>query len=471
MSPREAIQFAREHNARVVDVKFTDLFGMWHHFSFPAELLTEDLFEEGIGFDGSSIRGFQAINLSDMLLMPDPATIFLDPFPEVPTVSLICNVVDPITRERYTRDPRYVAQKAEAYLRSTGIADTAYYGPEVEFYIFNNVRYAQGANFGYYYIDSDEGEWNTGREESPNLGYKMRLKGGYFPCPPADTLQDLRTEMMLTLREVGVEVEVQHHEVGAAGQAEIDIKYDTLVRIADKVQMYKYIVRNVAWRNGYTVTFMPKPIFQDNGSGMHTHQSLWKNGENLFYDERGYAMLSETALYYIGGILKHAPAILAFAAPTTNSYRRLVPGYEAPINLVYSQRNRSACIRIPTYSPSPKARRIEFRAPDPTANPYLAFAAMLMAGLDGIQNRIMPPDPIDKDLYELPPDERKGIATTPPTLADALNALEQDHEFLLKGGVFTPDLLETYLEYKRAREVDQILLRPHPYEFALYYDA
>ncbi|MER3558762.1 MAG: type I glutamate--ammonia ligase, partial [Armatimonadota bacterium] len=413
MSPKQAIQFAQERNARVVDVKFTDLFGMWHHFSFPAELLTEDLFEDGIGFDGSSTRGFQAINMSDMLLLPDPSTIHLDPFAEVPTVSIICNVVDPITRERYPRDPRYVAQKAEAYLRATGIADTAYFGPEVEFYIFNDVRYAQGAHFGYYYIDSDEGEWNTGREESPNLGYKMRLKGGYFPCPPADTLQDLRTEMMLTLHEIGVEVEVQHHEVGAAGQAEIDIKYDTLVRIADKVQLYKYVVRNVAWRHGYTVTFMPKPIFQDNGSGMHTHQSLWKNGENLFYDERGYAMLSETALYYIGGILKHAPAILAFAAPTTNSYRRLVPGYEAPINLVYSQRNRSACIRIPTYSSSPKARRIEFRAPDPTANPYLAFSAMVMAGLDGIQNRIMPPEPIDKDLYELPPEERKGIATTP----------------------------------------------------------
>ncbi|MER3402726.1 MAG: type I glutamate--ammonia ligase [Armatimonadota bacterium] len=471
MSPKQAIQFAQERNARVVDVKFTDLFGMWHHFSFPAELLTEDLFEDGIGFDGSSTRGFQAINMSDMLLLPDPSTIHLDPFAEVPTVSIICNVVDPITRERYPRDPRYVAQKAEAYLRATGIADTAYFGPEVEFYIFNDVRYAQGAHFGYYYIDSDEGEWNTGREESPNLGYKMRLKGGYFPCPPADTLQDLRTEMMLTLHEIGVEVEVQHHEVGAAGQAEIDIKYDTLVRIADKVQLYKYVVRNVAWRHGYTVTFMPKPIFQDNGSGMHTHQSLWKNGENLFYDERGYAMLSETALYYIGGILKHAPAILAFAAPTTNSYRRLVPGYEAPINLVYSQRNRSACIRIPTYSSSPKARRIEFRAPDPTANPYLAFSAMVMAGLDGIQNRIMPPEPIDKDLYELPPEERKGIATTPATLADALDALERDHEFLLKGGVFTPDLLETYITYKRTREVDQILLRPHPYEFALYYDA
>jgi glutamine synthetase len=426
MSPREAIQFAREHNARVVDVKFTDLFGMWHHFSIPIEAFTEEIFDEGIGFDGSSIRGFQSINVSDMLLMPDPETVFMDPFPEVATVSVICNVVDPITRERYTRDPRYVAQKAETYLRSTGIADTAYFGPEVEFYVFNDVRYAQGSHFGYYFIDSDEGEWNTGREEKPNLGYKMRLKGGYFPCPPADTLQDLRTEMMLTLQQVGVEVEVQHHEVGAAGQAEIDIKFDTLVRIADKVQLYKYVVRNVAAR---------------------------------------------TARYYIGGLLKHAPAILAFAAPTTNSYRRLVPGYEAPINLVYSQRNRSACIRIPTYSPSPKARRIEFRAPDPTANPYLAFAAMVMAGLDGIQNRIEPPDPIDKDLYELPPDERKGIPTTPPTLADALNALEQDHEFLMRGGVFTPDLLETYLEYKRVKEVDAILLRPHPYEFALYYDA
>jgi len=471
MSPREAIQFAREHDARVVDVKFTDLFGMWHHFSMPVEALTEEVFEEGIGFDGSSIRGFQTINLSDMLLIPDPETVFMDPFTEVPTVSFICNVVDPITRERYTRDPRYVAHKAEAYLRASGIADIAYFGPEVEFYIFNDVRYGQGPNYGYYFLDSDEAEWNTGREEKPNLGHKMRLKGGYFPVPPADTLQDLRTEMMRTLQECGVAVEVQHHEVGAAGQAEIDIRYDTLTRMADKVMLYKYVVKNVAARNGYTVTFMPKPVFQDNGSGMHTHQSLWKAGENLFYDERGYAMLSETALYYIGGILHHAPAVLAFAAPSTNSYRRLVPGYEAPINLVYSQRNRSACIRIPTYSPSPKARRIEFRAPDPSCNPYLAFAAMLMAGLDGIQNRILPPDPVDKDLYELPPEERVGIKTTPASLAEALDALESDHEFLLKGGVFTPDLLETYLEYKRKREVEQILLRPHPYEFALYYDV
>lgn len=470
MSPKEAIDFARENEARVLDIKFTDLFGAWQHFSMPIEDFTEDMFEEGIGFDGSSIRGFQTIDASDMLLIPDPDTVFMDPFTDIATVSITCTIEDPITRERYSRDPRYIAQKAEAYLRSTGIADTAYFGPEAEFYIFNDVRFDQSSQYGYYFIDSDEAIWNSGRDEKPNLGYKMRLKGGYFPVPPSDMLQDVRTEMMLTLEQCGVKVEVQHHEVGAAGQAEIDIRYDTLTRTADKIMVYKYVIKNVAVRNGLTVTFMPKPVFQDNGSGMHTHQSLWRSGENLFYDERGYAMLSESALYYIGGLLKHAPALLAFAAPSTNSYRRLVPGYEAPINLVYSQRNRSACIRIPTYSKSPKARRVEFRAPDPTCNPYLAFAAMLMAGLDGIQNRIMPPDPIDKDLYELPAEERRGIKMTPGSLAEALDALESDNEFLMKGGVFTPDLLEHYIAHKRY-EVDQILLRPHPYEFMMYYDV
>ncbi|NUL81946.1 MAG: type I glutamate--ammonia ligase [Armatimonadetes bacterium] len=471
MNARQAIDFARSHEARVVDFKFTDLFGAWHHFSGPIDLLSESLFEEGIGFDGSSIRGFQSIEASDMLLVPDPSTVVMDPFTEVATVSIVCNIEDPITREPYSRDPRYVARKAETYLRGSGFADAAYFGPEMEFHILNDARFDQGPNFGFFQLDSEEAFWNMGEDEGPNLAYKMRPKGGYFPVSPNDKFQDVRTEMMLTLLEAGIPVEVQHHEVGAAGQAEIDIKYDTLTKTADRVQLYKYIVKNVAHRNGLTVTFMPKPIFQDNGSGMHCHQSLWSGDTNLMYDERGYAMLSETALFYIGGLLKHAPALLAFAAPTTNSYRRLVPGYEAPINLVYSQRNRSACVRIPTYSKSPKARRIEFRAPDPSCNPYLTFAALLMAGMDGIQNRIVPPDPVDKDIYELPPDEKRGIATTPGDLTAALNALESDCEFLMKAGVFTPDLIETYIEYKRKHEADAIALRPHPYEFVLYYDC
>jgi glutamine synthetase len=470
MTPREVIDLAKESEAKVLDVRFIDLPGMWQHFSMPVSALTEEMFEDGIGFDGSSIRGFQKINESDMLLIPDPNTAFMDPFTQVPTIVLICDVEDPITRERYSRDPRNVAKKAEAYLQSTGIADTAYFGPEAEFYILNDVRYDQTPHSGYYFLDSDEGIWNSGRDEKPNLGYKIRYKGGYFPCPPSDSLQDLRTEMMLTLLEVGVETEVQHHEVGTAGQAEIDIKYDTLVKTADNIMKYKYVIKQTAVSEGYTVTFMPKPLFQDNGSGMHTHQSLWKGGTNIFYDEKGYAGLSETAIYYIGGILKHAPAILAFAAPSTNSYRRLVPGYEAPINLIYSQRNRSACVRIPMYSKSPKAKRIEFRAPDPSCNPYLAFPAMLMAGLDGIENKIMPPDPIDRDLYEMEPEERHGIQMTPGSLAESLNALEADHEFLLKGGVFTADLIEEYIAYKRLNEVDGVALRPHPYEFMLYFD-
>lgn len=471
MTPKDVIDFVKEKEAQVVDIRFTDLIGQVQHFSIPATALDEEKFAEGLAFDGSSIRGFKAINESDMLLIPDPETAYIDPFTDVTTLNITCDIVDPITREVYNRDPRQVAKLAEQYLKSTGIADTCFFGPEAEFYIFNDVRYDQTAHSGFYYVDSDEGIWNSGRDEKPNLGFKVPYKRGYFPVAPNDSLQDLRTEMMLNLIEAGIEVEMQHHEVGTAGQAEIDMKFDTLVSMADKLQKYKYIIKNTAFQNGYTVTFMPKPLFQDNGSGMHCHQSLWKNNQPLFYDEKGYGQLSETAVYYIGGILKHAAALLAFCAPTTNSYRRLVPGYEAPINLIYSARNRSACVRIPMVSKSPKAKRIEFRAPDPAANPYLAFAAMMMAGLDGIENKILPPDPMDKDLYELPAEEKKGIKQTPGSLEESLAALASDHEFLLKGGVFTTDLIETYIEYKTDQEFKQIALRPHPYEFALYYDV
>ncbi len=469
MTPKDVIDLVKEKEARVVDVRFTDIFGQMQHFSLPASALDEEKFEEGFAFDGSSIRGFKAINESDMLLIADPNTAFIDPFFEVTTLVLICDIIDPITREVYNRDPRQIAKKAEAYLKSTGIADTAFFGPEAEFYVFNDIRYDQTSHSGYYYIDSDEGIWNSGRDEKPNVGYKIPYKRGYFPVPPNDTLQDLRTLMMLTLQEVGIEVEMQHHEVGTAGQCEIDLKFDTLLSMADKLQKYKYVIKNTAVQNDYTVTFMPKPLFQDNGSGMHVHQSLWKDGQPLFFDEKGYGFLSEMAVHYIGGLLKHAPALLAFCAPTTNSYRRLVPGYEAPINLVYSARNRSACIRIPMLSKSPKSKRVEFRAPDPAANPYIAFAALLLAGLDGIENKIMPPAPVDKDIYEMPAEEKKDIAQTPGTLEESLNALEADHEFLLKGNVFTKDLIETYIEIKRD-EAKQIALRPHPFEFALYYD-
>jgi glutamine synthetase len=471
MTPRDVIDLATEHEAKILDVRFVDMPGTWHHLSIPISSLTEDLFEDGIGFDGSSIRGFQAINESDMLLVPDPSTAFVDPFTEEPTIVIIADVEDPITRERYSRDPRNVAKKAEAYLKSTGIADTVYFGPEAEFFIFNDVRYDTNSHSGYYFLDSDEGIWNSGRDEKPNLGYKVRYKGGYYPVPPTDSHQDLRTQMMLTLGDVGIETEVHHHEVGTAGQSEIGMKFGPLLDCADALMKFKYVIKNVAVQNGYTATFMPKPLFQDNGSGMHCHQSLWKAGVNMMYDERGYAGLSETAIYYIGGILKHAASILALAAPTTNSYRRLVPGYEAPINLIYSQRNRSACVRIPMYSKSAKAKRIEFRAPDPTCNPYLAFPAMMLAGLDGIENKILPPEPIDRDLYEMEPEERHGIKMTPGSLAEALDALEADHEYLLKGGVFTPDLISTYIAYKRLNECDAVALRPHPHEFHLYYDA
>lgn len=471
MTPKDVIDLAREKEVRVVDIRFTDLIGQQQHFSIPVEVLKEDVFVDGLAFDGSSIRGFKAINESDMLLIPDPGTAYIDPFFDVSTLILTCDIEDPITREQYNRDPRQIAKKAEAYLKSTGIADTAFFGPEAEFYVFNDVRYDQTSHSGYYYVDSDEGIWNSGRDEKPNLGFKIPYKRGYFPVPPNDTLQDLRTEMMLNLIDSGIEVEMQHHEVGTAGQCEIDMKFDTLLVMADKLMKYKYIIKNTAVQNGYTATFMPKPLFMDNGSGMHVHQSLWKDGKPLFFDEKGYGQLSEMAVHYIGGILKHAPALLAFCAPTTNSYRRLVPGYEAPINLIYSARNRSACVRIPMVSKSPKAKRVEFRAPDPSANPYLAFAALLLAGLDGIENKIMPPTPVDKDLYEMEPEEKKGIQQTPGTLEESLAALAADHEFLLKGGVFSKDIIDTYIDYKTKEEFKQVALRPHPYEFALYYDV
>ena len=455
---------------KIVDLRFVDLPGVWQHFSLPAKELSDDLYGEGIGFDGSSIRGFQQIQESDMLLIADPETACVDPVLQVPTLSMICNVFDPVTREAYTRDPRHIAQKAEAYLKSSGIADISYWGPEAEFYIFDDVRYDQTAQCGYYHIDSNEGVWNTGRVEGQNLGYKLRHKEGYFPCPPADQYQDLRSEIILTLEEVGVPVEVHHHEVGTAGQAEIDMRYGTMTKMADSLMYYKYIIRNVCRKHGKSATFMPKPIFGDNGSGMHCHQSLWKGSTNLFWDEKGYGQISETARHYIGGLLKHAPALLAICAPTTNSYRRLVPGYEAPVNLVFSQRNRSAAVRIPIYSRSPKSKRIEFRCPDPSTNPYLCFAAQLMAGLDGVMNKIDPGEPVDKDLYDLEPHEAERIKSTPGSLGEVLNALENDHAWLLKGDVFTPDVIETWITYKRERELAPINLRPVPYEFFLYYD-
>lgn len=454
--------------AKMVDLRFADLIGTWQHFSISTHELTEELFEEGIGFDGSSIRAFQEIHESDMILIPDPTTAFMDQVLEVPTLVLICDIYDPVTRQPYTRDARYVARKAEAYLKQTGIADTSYWGPEAEFFLFNSVRYGGGTNSSFYYIDSVEGWWNSGAEDGK--GGQIPPKRGYFPVPPADAMQDVRSKIVLALEAAGVPVEVHHHEVATAGQSEIDMCYDTLTRMADKVMIYKYLVKNVARQNGLTATFMPKPLFEDNGSGMHVHQSLWKEGENIFYDEAGYAQISETARYYIGGLLKHAPALLGIVAPTTNSYRRLVPGFEAPVNLAYSQRNRSAICRIPVYSKSPKAKRIEFRAPDPSCNPYLCFAALLMAGLDGIQNRIDPGEPMDKDLYDLPPEEARLVKQVPGSLSDVLDALEADHEFLLKGDVFTSDLLEAYISYKRRAEVDPIRMRPHPYEFTLYYD-
>jgi glutamine synthetase len=469
-TPDDVKKLAKESGAKIVDLRFIDLPGMWQHFSIPVEDLDEDLFTEGIGFDGSSIRGFQQIHESDMILIADAETAVMDPVLSIPTMNIICNVFDPLTRKPYSRDPRHVAQKAEAYLKSTGLADISYWGPEAEFYMFDSVRYDQNAQSGYYYIDSREGVWNTGREENPNLGYKLRHKEGYFPVPPSDQLQDIRSEIILALKDMGVKVEVHHHEVGTAGQAEIDMHFGPLVKMADNLMNYKYIIRMICKKHGMTATFMPKPLFGDNGSGMHVHQSLWKGDTNVFYDAKGYALLSQTAKYYIGGLLKHAPALLAICAPTTNSYRRLVPGYEAPVNLCYSQRNRSAAVRIPVYSTSPKGKRLEFRCPDPATNPYLCFAALLMAGLDGIKHKIDPGEPVDKDLYELEPEEAKKIKSTPGSLGEVLDALEKDHAFLLEGKVFTKDLIETWISYKRTRELAPVNLRPVPYEFFLYYD-
>lgn len=469
MTPKDVIKMAQENKAVMVDLKFLDFPGIWQHFSVPISELTEAVFEEGLGFDGSSIRGWQAIHTSDMLVIPDPSTAVMDPFSKVPNLSLICNIVDPYTKEFYSRDPRYIAQKAEAYLKSTGIGDVAYFGPEAEFFILDDVRFDQNSHSGFYFIDSVEGIWNSGRDEKPNLGYKPRHKEGYFPVPPTDSLMDIRQEMVMEMQKCGIYVEKEHHEVATSGQAEIDIRFDSLVRMADSLMMFKYIVKNVAKRHGKTVTFMPKPIFGDNGSGMHTHQSIWKGGKPLFAGN-GYAGLSDTALYYIGGILKHAKSLAAITNPTTNSYKRLTPGFEAPVNLAYSARNRSASIRIPTYSTSPKAKRCEVRFPDPSCNPYLAFAAMLMAGLDGIENKIHPGEPLDKDIYELGPEELAGVPTMPGSLEEALNHLEEDHEYLLKGNVFTEDAIETWINYKRTREVDALRLRPHPYEFFLYFD-
>jgi len=466
---KDVVKMGQE--AKMVDFRFTDLPGQWQHYTIPAHRLTEDLFESGIGFDGSSIRGFQEIHESDMLLMLDPNTAFVDPVFEVPTLVITCDVYDPVTRQPYPRDPRYVARKSEAYLKQTGIADTSFWGPEAEFFLFNDVRYGGGANSSFYYIDSVEGWWKSGEDLKPNLGGQIPPKRGYFPVPPADTQQDVRSRIVMALESVGVEIELHHHEVATAGQAEIDMRFDTLLRMADKMMTYKYIVKNVARKNGLTATFMPKPLFGDNGSGMHVHTSLWSGEKNVFFDEAGYAQLSDTAKYYIGGLLKHSSALLALAAPTTNSYRRLVPGFEAPVNLAYSQRNRSAICRIPVYSKSPRSKRIEFRAPDPSCNPYLCFAALIMAGLDGIQSRIDPGEPMDKDLYSLPPEEAKLVKQVPGSLGDVLDALEADHEFLLKGDVFTSDLLEAYIAYKRQVELDPVRLRPHPYEFTLYYDC
>jgi len=463
----------KEHSIQIIDFKFNDLPGLWQHFSVPTSEFAhsgDDIWVEGLGFDGSSIRGFQQIQESDMILMPDASTAQIDPACAVPTLSINCDIYDPLSREPYSRDPRYVAKKAEEYLKSTGIADTSYWGPELEFFIFDDIRFDQTENAGFYYIDSIEGEWNSGRDEGPNLGYKPRFKEGYFPVPPHDSFQDMRSEMVLEMKRVGINVEVHHHEVASAGQAEIDMRFDTLVKMADNVMWYKYIVKNVARRNGRVATFMPKPLFGDNGSGMHTHQSLWKDGTNLFYDANGYALTSEMCRHYIGGLLHHGPALMAFAAPTTNSYKRLVPGYEAPVNLVFSARNRSAAARIPMYTDSPKSKRIEFRSPDPSCNPYLAFPAMLMAGLDGIEKKMDPGQPLDKNTYELTPDEQAHLRTVPGSLDEAIDALEKDHEFLLKGGVFTQDVIDVWIQYKREAEIDPVRLRPHPWEFHLYFD-
>ncbi|HEO64859.1 MAG TPA: type I glutamate--ammonia ligase [Spirochaetes bacterium] len=469
-TPKGVLDFIKKNDVKIVDLRFMDFPGLWQHCSYPISEFDESTFENGLGFDGSSIRGWQAINESDMLLIPDPASAVLDPFTKEKTLIIIANIYDPLTRERYSRDPRNIAIKAEKHLISTGLADTAFFGPEAEFFIFDDIRFDQNSKEGYYFIDSNEAAWNSGRvEEGGNKGYKVRHKEGYFPVPPMDQYQDLRSDMVMTLIESGITVEAHHHEVATAGQCEIDMKFDKLVKMADNLLLYKYIVKNVASRNGKTVTFMPKPVFNDNGTGMHIHQSLWRDGKPLFAGD-DYAGMSQMALYYIGGILKHAKALTAFTNPTTNSYKRLVPGFEAPVNLAYSSRNRSAAVRIPMYSQNPKAKRIEVRFPDPSCNPYLAMSALLMAGLDGIQNKIDPGEPLDKDIYDLPAEELAKVESTPGNLAEALKALEKDHEFLLKGDVFTEDVIETWIDYKLTAEVREVDLRPHPYEFYLYYD-
>ncbi len=469
MTPKEVLDFAKENKAKVVDLRFMDFPGIWQHFSVPVKELSESLFEEGLGFDGSSIRGWQPINASDMLVVPDPATAKMDPFFDEPTLVVIGNIVDPLTLEPYSRDPRNVAKKAEAYLKSTGIGDTAFIGPEAEFFIFDDIRFESRRNGCFYEIDSVEGIWNSGRDECNNQGYKPRHKEGYFPVPPMDKFQNIRTEMMLTLESLGIDIEAQHHEVATAGQAEIDMRFKPLLEMGDQMVWFKYVLKNVAYRHGHTVTFMPKPLFEDNGTGMHTHISIWKEGNPTFAGDK-YAGLSQEGLYAIGGILKHARALCAITNPTTNSYKRLVPGFEAPVNLAYSSRNRSAAVRIPMYSASPKSKRVEFRTPDPSCNGYLAFSAVMMAVLDGIENKIDPGDPLDKDIYSLPPEELAEIPSAPGSLDEALIALEEDHAFLTKGDVFTEDVIEKWIEYKLENEVSAIKLRPHPHEFYLYYD-
>ena len=469
MTPKEVLDMAKENGAKVVDLRFMDFPGLWQHFTVPISELTESSFEDGFGFDGSSIRGWQPIHASDMLVVPDPTTAKMDPFYEAPTLVLICNIVDPITREAYSRDPRNIAQKAEAYLKSSGMGDVAYFGPEAEFFIFDDIRFESTRFSAFYKIDSVEGSWNSGRDEDPNLGYKPRHKEGYFPVPPMDKFQDLRTEMVLTLENLGIEIEAQHHEVATAGQAEIDMRFKPLLQMSDQLMWFKYVLKNVAYRRNHTITFMPKPLFGDNGTGMHTHISIWKENQPLFAGDK-YAGVSQEALYAIGGILKHCRALTAFTNPTTNSYKRLVPGFEAPVNLAYSSRNRSAAARIPMYSPSPKAKRIEFRTPDPSCNGYLAFSAMLMAVIDGIQNKIDPGDPLDKNIYNLPPEELAEIPSAPGSLEEAIEALKADQQFLLKGDVFTQDAIDMWVEYKTENEINDVKLRPHPHEFYLYFD-
>ena len=470
-TPSELLKEIKDLDVKMVDMRFTDMPGTTHHFTIPIKFLNEDIFEDGLGFDGSSVRGFQAIENSDMIVIPDVTTAYIDPFFSEKTIVFYCDIKDPITKESYTRDPRNIAKKAEGYLKTSGIGDTAFFGPEAEFFIFNDVKYDSGSNFAFHEVDSSEGTWNTGKEEGPNLGHKPRHKEGYFPLPPVDSMHDVRTEMVMTMQDIGLTVEAHHHEVATGGQQEIDLEFAPLVSMADDLMKYKYVVKNVAKLHGLSATFMPKPLFGDNGSGMHVHQSVWKDGDTLMYKKGNYADLSDLALNYIGGILKHAPALLAFCAPTTNSYKRLVPGFEAPVNIAYSQRNRTASVRIPTYSSSPKSKRMEFRCPDPTANPYLAFAAMLMAGLDGVKNKIDPGEPTDINIYEAPEEILAKIPSTPGSLAEALNALESDHAFLLEGDVFTKDVIETYVNYKRENEVNPVNIQPHPHEFKLYYDA